>query len=413
MIAPASSPQHLLALAIAAALACNAPAALAQSAGPVIADGTHEEAAPGDYGSTADGAAGHVLHALNGGSIRAGEPVTVTTSGQNTAAVRAERDGSMIFNGGSITTHGDYAIGLSILSGGHVDLLPDDAGQGMVFFTSGYRSPAVEVSGGTLRLRDAVIDTTGYQSHGMASYYNGHIDGDGLTITTREAGSVGAVATAGGTFTLSNSSVETLGNAADGVVGSKAIILRDTRIRAAGSSSIAVDFHGGTLRIERGALHADHARGTAVRLAAGSQVDIIGTQLAAGFIGLSNGSRDGEARLVDVDIRTTGTQGAGIWLGSGPRLSMRGGGITTTGDNNRGIDSLGGGVTLDGVHVSTAGASAHGLNTTWDIHSADLGLEADRIRVDTGGDGAIGALSHSPTCVTAPSPRPVPTAMAC
>ncbi|WP_457318622.1 hypothetical protein, partial [Stenotrophomonas sp. P5_B8] len=60
MIAPASSSQHLLALAIAAALAGNASAALAQHAAPIIADGTREEAAPGEYRSTADGAAGHV-----------------------------------------------------------------------------------------------------------------------------------------------------------------------------------------------------------------------------------------------------------------------------------------------------------------------------------------------------------------
>ncbi|WP_256777334.1 MULTISPECIES: autotransporter outer membrane beta-barrel domain-containing protein [unclassified Stenotrophomonas] len=395
MIAPASSSQHLLALAIAAALAGNASAALAQHAAPIIADGTREEAAPGEYRSTADGAAGHVLHALNGGSIRASEPVTVTTSGQNTAAVRAERDGSMIFNGGSITTHGDYAIGLSILSGGQVDLLPDAAGQGMVFSTSGYRSPAVEVNGGTLRVRDAIIDTTGYQSHGMAAYYSGHIEGDGLTITTHEAGSAGAVATAGGTFTLSNGSIETLGGAAHGVIGSKAITLRDTDIRVAGRASIAVDFQGGTLWIENGAMQADHPQSTAVRLAAGSQVDIIGTQMGAGFIGLSNGGRSGEARLVDVDIRISSANGAGIWLSSGPRLSMLGGSIITLGDNSRGVDNLGGGVTLEGVQVSTVGASAHGLNAEWDIFSGDLMLEADRIAVDTGGDGAIGALSHS------------------
>jgi autotransporter family porin len=397
MKSPTSSPQHLhlLSLAIAAALACHAPATLARSAGPVIADGIEVDAAPGDYASTADGAAGYVLHAVNGGRIRADAPLTVTASGQNTAAVRAEKNGSMRLNGGSITTHGDYSIGLSIVSGGQVDLLPDAAGQGMRLSTGGYRSPAAEVSGGTLRVRDAILATTGYQSYGLSAYYDGHIDGDGLTITTHEAGSAGAVVTAGGTLTLSNSAIQTRADAAHGVVGSKAITLRDTTIRVAGRTSIGVDFQGGALWMENGTVYADHAQGTAVRLAAGSQVDIVGTQLAAGFIGLSNGSRDGEARLVDVDIRTSGTQGAGIWLGSGPRLSMRGGSITTTGDDSRGIDNRGGGVTLDGVHVSTAGASAHGLNTSWDIHSADLMLEADRIRVDTGGDGAIGALSQS------------------
>lgn len=134
-----------LSLAIAADCTCSAPV-LAQSLGPVIADGDPLDVIAGSYASTDDGVAGHVFHALNTGSIGAGGPVSLNAIGANTAAARAETAGTLIFAAGDITTSRTNAAGLSVATGGRIELQADAAGQGTTVTTSGLRSTAAPAS---------------------------------------------------------------------------------------------------------------------------------------------------------------------------------------------------------------------------------------------------------------------------
>lgn len=138
-----------LSLAIATTWACSA-SALAQTLGPVVADGRQRDVISGSYASTDDGAAGHVFHALNGGSIGSGGPVSLTASGANTAAARAESAGALIFAAGEITTSGANAIGLSVTTGGRIELRDDGNGLGTKVTTSGLRSTAAQIDADTL-----------------------------------------------------------------------------------------------------------------------------------------------------------------------------------------------------------------------------------------------------------------------
>jgi autotransporter family porin len=432
-----------LALSIATSLACSAPTAWAQDGGPIVADGTQQVAAPGGYASSGDGVAGYVFHALNGGGIRADGPVTLTATGSTTAALRAESDGAVTLHGGGITTSGDYSAGLSIASGGRVELLTDATGQGVTVTTGGVRSHAAQVDGGTLLLRDAVLDTSGrvssgiaasngavaevsggsihttgdqshavsasgatvtlrdtvigtasYNAHGLFAENGGHIQGDGLTITTYGHDSTGATIHTGATLTLSNSTIETGADYARGVAGGGTVTLLDTDIRVAGNQSGAVELAGGRLWIEGGVLQADDERGSGVFLWNDNQVDIIGTQIDVGRYGLNINGRGNAVRLTDVDIHTRGYVGTGIWLPSASSLSMRGGSITTETDQGVAIDSRAGTVTLDGLRVSTAGASAHGLYASMDTGGAQPTYQADRVDVRTRGFGGIGAVAR-------------------
>ncbi|WP_256777335.1 MULTISPECIES: autotransporter outer membrane beta-barrel domain-containing protein [unclassified Stenotrophomonas] len=434
---------HLLALAISASLACSASAAWAQSAGPIIADGTQQVAAPGAYATTDDAAAGYVFHALNAGSIRADGPVTISATGSNTAGLRAESDGTVTLTGGTLTTGGDYSAGLSIATGGRIELLSDATGQGVTLSTGGVRSHAAQVDGGTLLLRDAMLDTSGrvangiaasngavaevsggsihttgdqshavsasnatvtlrdtvigttsHNAHGLFAENGGRIDGDGLAITTYGNGSTGATVYTGATLTLSNSTIETGADFAKGVTGGGTVTLIDTHIRVAGNASGAVELSSGTLRIEGGVLQADDERGSGVFLWNDNQVDIIGTQIDVGHYGLNINGRGNEVRLTDVDIHTTDYVGTGIWLPGASSLSMRGGSIITETDQGVAIDNRAGAVTLEGVRVSTAGASAHGLYASMDTGGARPTFQAERVDVRTTGFGGIGAVAR-------------------
>lgn len=434
---------HLLALAISTSLACSAPAAWAQSTGPIIADGDQKVAAAGSYESSDDGAAGYVFHALNAGGIRADGPVTITATGKNAAGLRAESTGTVTLTGGTVTTTGDSSAGLSITTGGRIELLTDATGQGVAVTTGGARSHAAQVNGGTLLLRDAVLDTSGgsangiaasngavaevsggsihttggqshavsasnaivnlrdtvigttsYSAHGLFAENGGRIEGDGLTITTQGAGSAGATVYTGATLTLSNSTVETGADDAKGVTGGGTVTLLDTTVRVAGNRSTAVELSGGTLRIQGGALQADDERGSGVYLWSDNDVDITGTRIDVGTYGVNiNGNRN-DVRLTDVDISTFGSIGTGIWLPGASRLTMLGGSIATVADQAVAIDNRAGAATLDGVRIDTAGASAHALYASRDNGGAQPVFEADRVAVRTTGFGGIGAVAR-------------------
>lgn len=431
-----------LSLAIAVACTCSAPV-LAQSLGPVIADGDQLDVIAGSYASTDDGVAGHVFHALNGGSIGAGGPVSLNAIGANTAAARAETAGTLIFAAGDITTSGTNAAGLSVATGGRIELQADAAGQGTTVTTSGVRSAAAQVDAGALVMRNATLETSGDGSHGLVAEGNaqvdsvggrihtggiqsyavmadngmvtlrdaqiqtsggssdglfalngGHIEGDNLDVSTAGYGSAGARAYVGSRLTLTNSRIRTEGDGAKGVVGGGTVTLIDAGIHVSGSQSVAVELSGGTLRIENSELRSDHARGDGVFLWANNQVDITGTTITSGQYGININGNGSDVRLIDVDITTNGFLGTGIWLPSESTLTMQGGSITTGSDAGVGIDNREGLVTLDGLAMRTGGASAHALYASPDAGARRAVFEADRVGVTTTGAGSIGAVAR-------------------
>lgn len=431
-----------LSLAIAVACTCSAPV-LAQSLGPVVADGHQLDVVSGSYASTDDGAAGHVFHALNGGSIGSGGPVSLNAIGANTAAARAESAGTLVFAAGDITTSGASAVGLSVATGGRIELQADAAGQGTSVTTRGLRSTAAQIDAGTLVMRNATLETSGDGSHGLAAKGNaqvdsvggriqtggnqshavmadngvvtlrdaqiqtsgsssdglfalngGHIEGDNLDVSTAGYGSAGARAYVGSTLTLTNSRIRTQGDGAKGVTGGGTVTLIDADIHVSGGQSVAVELSGGTLRIENSALRSDHERGDGVFLWANNQVDILGTTITSGHYGININGDGSDVRLSDVDITTDGFIGTGIWLPSESTLTMHGGSITTGSDAGVGIDNREGLATLDGLTMRTGGASAHGLYASQDTGGRRPVFEADRVDVTTTGAGSIGAIAR-------------------
>lgn len=432
-----------LSLAIAATFACSAHA-WAQSWGPVVADGQQLGVIPGSYASAGDGDPGHVFHALNGGRISAEGPVSLTATGANTAAARAESGGTVVFTAGELTTSGANAIGLSVATGGRIELLTNGLGQGITLMTRGLRSTAAHVDAGTLVLRNAVLKTagdgadglratgnaqidmaggriqaSGNQSHavvansgmislrdaqiqiegnlsdGLHAINGGRIDGDNLDVSAAAFGSAGARVYAGSVLSLSNSRIRVHGDGAQGISGAGTLALTGTAVHVSGNQSSAVDINnGGTLHIQGSELRSDHDRGVGVFLRGNSQADVTDTRINAGHYGINITGSGNEVRLIDVDITTTGFIGAGIWMPRDSTLSMLRGSITSSSDAGVGIDNRNGVAVLDGLTVHTAGASAHGLYASMETGSRQPIFEADRVDVTTTGAGSIAAIAR-------------------
>lgn len=350
-----------LALAIAVALGSAATVATAHAGTPIVADGTAQQAAAGDYSAGGDGAAGHVFHALNGGSIDALGPVTLQASGANTAAAMAESGSSITFQGGSVATTGDNAVGVSVGQGSRIDVLADGSGQGVSISTSGVRSHAARADAGTLNLDQAVLHTTGRVadginasngaqvlvsggsirtegdqspgvsvvdasaildgtqvetvSHGsdaLLAQAGGRIEGANLTLVTHGNGSAAATAHTGATLQLVDSQVQTHAQYAQGVRGGGTIVLRNTDVQVSGTQARAIELSGGSLTIEGGLVRADDAGGMGVFLWSNGQAELTGTRIEVGDYGLNINGNGNTVRLTDVDIATHGGHGTGI-----------------------------------------------------------------------------------------------------
>ncbi len=406
-----------LSLAIAATCACSGPV-LAQSLGPVVADGHPLDVISGSYASADDGAAGYVFHALNGGSIGSGGPVSLTASGANTAAARAESAGTLIFAAGDITTSGASAVGLSVATGGRIELQADAGGQGTRVATSGRGSTAAQVDSGTLVMGNATLETTGSGSHGVLAtgtaqveMVGGHIQtsgdrshavmADNGVVTLRDARIQTGASYSDGLYALNGGRIEgdnvQVSTAADGsagarVAGGATLSLINSDLHVAGEYAMGVELSGGTLRIENSALRSDHERGDGVYLRANSRADIIGTTITAGGYGININGDGSDVRLSDVEI--TANRRNGIWMPRASALTMLRGSITTSGDGGVGIDNRQGVATLDGVTMHTGGASAHGLYASYDAGGTQPLFEADGVDVTTTGAGSIGAVAR-------------------
>ena len=162
-MSPSLPPCRALPIALAMILCTSLPA-LAQQ---VIADGDDQTPAAGDYQTSEPvepgNPAGHVFHALNGGTIVPVGEVNLRTGGMRAAAVRVEGAGSHVaLTGGSIVTTGYGAAGVSIASGGSAVLT------GTRIETEGQASVGVGLEGGALEASNLHIITRGGLGHGVS-----------------------------------------------------------------------------------------------------------------------------------------------------------------------------------------------------------------------------------------------------
>lgn len=420
--------RHALALAVAGAL--SLPVALAQQ---VIADGTTETPAPGEYATT--GADEHAFHVLNAGRIESLGAVILRTEGDGAAGARIEGLGSTIhLDDATIITRGDDAAGVSIAAeGGQVHAL------NVSVETHGARSHALENIGSTMGVEVVNLLTYGNGAHGMTvsdggwlNILGGQVVAEGsnanavrasglgseahlaaTTLVTRAAGTTTALATAGGGLELRDVQVLNEGATGFGVVaqaGSEAV-LTDTRIQMQGANSVGLSA-GGTLKMQGGSISAMASGSRAVQINS-AQVQLQGVQIQGnvgislidfGTLDLVGGSVlandaaldiNGMGNVVRVDgtvLHSTGDNGAAVRVMQSSRLDMVGGALRTDGNAAVALDNRAGTATLRDVQVQTTGMSSHGLHTDYAGFGDRPRIDATTLQVSTSGSAAIGAV---------------------
>lgn len=428
---PALPRRHLLAIALSAMLVPSV--AMAQQ---VIADGDEQVPVAGDYHTTdpvvPGNPAGHAFLALNGGSIIPAGEVNLRTEGNAAAAAMVQGTGSLIrLHGGTITTLGSGAAGVSVVDGGRVDLsgtqIETQGGSsagiavsrasastsGVGIVTHGAGSHGVQVSDGDLALRDSHLQINGDASaiHAQGST----VVAENVRIEQNGAGYALWLAM-GSDAMLRN--VQITGNAGGAhavlvPLGSRAVF-EDLRIdlgHARSGSGLDV---GGEVEVHGGSIHArgDHASAISfstggggtllldgvdlyghfgINMKEGSELTLRNSQLLSESTGIDINHRDGKATVVGSVI--TARNGIGVQLMIDGELEIEGSQITAEGDRWQAVALYGGTTRIASSRLRTQGLNGHGLYAQGGPGARPVAT-ASATDILTEGAGAIGAIAR-------------------
>src|SRR5574337_724779 len=369
------------------------------------------------YGALADNGA-HI--SLAGGSV--------TTNGFGAAGLISTGEGSLIAtNGVAVTTHGDgYAFGALANAGATLTIAGGSittSGLSAIGVNARDAGTSVSLSGGT------AILTTGDGSGGLAVNGGASLTTNGVSVTTHGGvdpndgfAAVGAFnggaplleIAAGGTMSLTDTTIATTGDNAPGVVtrdGGTTTVASGS-VSTSGASANAVDTAGaGSSASFTGTTIAATGAGSkgAALVGTGSSLTLDGVTLstagdpdAAGHaaLGVYNGSGSdglfpggGTATIKDTTISTSGFKAAGVATEDGGTTSITGGSIATSGNGAYAVVSNSGGLTtLSGTSISTTGDGSGGLG----VNGAGSEIDATNVTVSTTGgfDSASGLHAY-------------------
>ncbi len=319
---------------------------------------------------------------------------------------------STVITGEIINTNVAQAPAVAVAAGDSLDITDSE------ITTRGQAASALQIKG-TVTSEDLILRTFGFEAAAIDAIDGGTASLTRALIRTEGIGAVGVSALNGSSIKLINSSVITTQSMGYGVhigTGSR-VELERTNVSTDGEQSHgAAVFHNGTLQVTGGTLSTLGREAHGVLL----QGDNASSRATATFVGgrIStkgdfsvgvNVNSDATAELRGTTINTDGWEAYGVWLASETtRADLRGGSITTTGDDSIGVASHGGTATLQEVTIITSGKQAHGLladGRTSQIEATDTNITL----YDSGvGVFAIsgGQIRLDSTCRTTTKPCP-------
>ncbi|HGM7337544.1 TPA: autotransporter outer membrane beta-barrel domain-containing protein [Stenotrophomonas maltophilia] len=421
------------ALAFALAVALAAPAHAQQ----VVADGDEQTPAAGDYRTTdpvePGNPAGHAFHVLNGGSIIPLGEVNLHTEGMRATAARVEGRGSVLrLSGGSITTQGYGAAGVSVGTGGKAQLegtrINIHAGEGAGLLTDGGLIDAsnvhitmhgalgkgVSAQAGRIELRDSVVEMQGTSSKGLDAS-GGEIVAERVRIEMAAAGE-GISASNGGKVSVADSQINGTGAGSSGVgvAAGSSVSLDNVDIQLNHARSGPGMSVAGEVDMRGGSIHTAGSNSTAISFASrGGKVTLDGTRVS-GHYGIFM-SEDSELTLrnsvvkatsVGLDINQRGSNallegshieasaGDGIRMMDDGTLTLRGGSsVVSDGTQNNALYTRGGRVLLQSSQVTARGYNSHGLFAEGSLMLRPV-VDAQDAVITTHGEGSIGVISR-------------------
>ena len=297
--------------------------------------------------------------------------VTILTSGNNSDGLSASFNGSINTTGGSITTTGDYANGIY---SGYVDSQINL--NSVTISTSGEWSYGL-FSRGNISMSDSSIQTSGNYSDGVRNSSNILLQLSNVNISTKGDNALGLF-TNSGDIHLVNSKVTTSGDRGYGIALDNANVHLD---------NINVLTHG---EFAYG-LEADNTSQTTLN---NSHLETSGNEAHATYAYFA------KILLNDVDILTSGSIAAGIYSREGSHITVTGGSIKTIGNNANGIDVYHSDVELKQISIETQGKYAHGLRISdkGTLTGDDLNVFSNRasgVLLDKSWNSASASLTNS------------------
>lgn len=297
--------------------------------------------------------------------------VTILTSGNNSDGLSASFNGSINTTGGSITTTGDYANGIY---SGYVDSQINL--NSVTISTSGEWSYGL-FSRGNISMSDSSIQTSGNYSDGVRNSSNILLQLSNVNISTKGDNALGLF-TNSGDIHLVNSKVTTSGDRGYGIALDNANVHLD---------NIDVLTHG---EFAYG-LEADNTSQTTIN---NSHLETSGNEAHATYAYFA------KILLNDVDILTSGSIAAGIYSREGSHITVTGGSIKTIGNNANGIDVYHSDVELKKISIETQGKYAHGLRISdkGTLTGDDLNVFSNRassVLLDKSWNSASASLTNS------------------
>lgn len=328
-----------------------------------------------------DGANSNGTHALGGGTIT-GSAVTINLGAASTTGARAETGGTVDLTGSTIQTTSTTAA----LSTGQSGLIVSGAGS-RIGFANG--SVTIGPAGTTV-----VNNLTGGRAEGGGSLVltNAAISTRGGTTGT---GNAGLIATgAGSTITASGGSVTTLSRSSTVIGALDGAVVTLSGV-AVGTSASGVGQRG---------LLADNGR---IDVTGGTVTMGVDTTTAAGNMIAVQAQNGGQINLTNTVVNTTGRiNDSGNYglsaTGTGSRVTISGGSVTTISTAGIGARAENGGViTVGGTKVTTGGSTAHGLQAT----GANARITATDFVIAVAGQNAYGisALNGGVVALSGPA----------
>ncbi|UVC31947.1 autotransporter outer membrane beta-barrel domain-containing protein [Pantoea sp. SOD02] len=287
---------------------------------------------------------------------------TITTENSSAQGIYANT-GIVSADGVQITTNGSTAYGIQS-SNGDVTLTNSSVN------TTGASATGVVAMGtaGKVTITDSIIKTAANGAQGIYTKDGANVTGDGAYITTNGTTAYG-VQNANGYMTLTNSSVNTTGEGAIGVVGTAATggtAISDSLIHTTGDTAHALFASGGAqMTVNNSEITAEgHFSNGAKASGAGSVLNVnnsnITTSGASAEAVLAYGG--GTVNLTNTNIFSDRINSYGLRAnGANAVVNFDGGTITTTGPTDS-VQALNAGSAIN-IRNATINTAVKGLTT--------------------------------------------------
>ncbi|MDR0807105.1 MAG: autotransporter outer membrane beta-barrel domain-containing protein [Enterobacteriaceae bacterium] len=362
---------------------------------------------------TTEGESAHGLASYGEDTQISTNGTEIKTSGNTSYGVYAIAGTSVDLTGGAVTTQGESAHGLYVVSS---KISMDSTN----IKTSGQSAEGfLAISGALIDLTGGSVTTEGESADGLF-LYNSKISANGTEIKTSGDNSTGVSVGDGVSIDLTGGSVITAGNYADGLFAygeDRQISTDGTEIKTSGNGSYGVGVgNGASIDLKGGSVitAGDSAYGLLVSNSGDSQINTNGTEIKTsghgsfGVYAINDASIDltGGAVITEgesayglnvisstvstnsTNIKTSGNSSDGVSVSSG-LAALKGGSVTTLGDRSYGLNIHDGDISAERIAIETQGSYSHGVHVRNDglidlIDSSvtTTGTDSDGIVID-------------------------------